>query len=276
MRNSFLRKFIAFSAIAIFAFQSCKDDSNLAPPPPNTTDYSFTEEFDSASALISRGWKFINASDPLGGGVWQNGGNILPIFSAYSSNGSYAGFIGTDFTSTSAAAGTISNWLVSPSVYMQNGDRIIFYARAQAVPGYPYRNGVTATPKDTTDWGNNLQLCINKVNDGFNVGSGFECGDFGVGVNPNALVDINPFYYESHNLPGNYGLTATTILSRATPVTIAQAFPVKWTRFEGVVSGLSEPGYHRFAFRYVVDGGGSNGRATAVGIDKLTYKTVGK
>ena len=83
-----------------------------------------------ASAALARGWQFINTSDPEGGGVWQDGGSIPPFFNAYSNKGSYAGFIGTDYTSTSAAAATISNWLISPPVIMQNGDKIIFYTRA--------------------------------------------------------------------------------------------------------------------------------------------------
>ena len=102
MRISFFQKIIAPIIICTAILFSCKDDSYLkAPPPP--ANQSFVEEFDTASAALSRGWKFINVSNPRGGGVWQNGGNINPLFSGFSNNGSFAGFIGTDYTSTSAA-----------------------------------------------------------------------------------------------------------------------------------------------------------------------------
>ncbi len=40
----------------------------------------------------------------------------------------------TDFTSTSAAAGIISNWIVSPVITMRNGDKIVFYTRTILYP----------------------------------------------------------------------------------------------------------------------------------------------
>ena len=109
-----LLKLLTISSLAILVFHSCKDDSYLAKLP--TVDQSFVEEFDTASAAVTRGWQFINASDPKGGGVWQDGGSIPPFFNAYSNKGSNVGFIGADYTSTSAEAATISNWLVSPPV----------------------------------------------------------------------------------------------------------------------------------------------------------------
>ena len=257
MRKTILRKLAACSVIALLILQSCKDDSSLITPVP-TKNYSFTEEFDTASAALSRGWKFINASDPVGAAVWQNGGDVAaPFFNAYSNNGSNVGFIGASYLSTSAGAGVISNWLVSPSTFMQNGDRIVFYTRGWNILGY------TAT--DTTDFGNRLQLCYNPVSDDLNVGFGTDEGNY-----LTTLVDINPSQFERHRKVGTYNLVVYN------QTMLDQSYPDEWTRFEGVVNGLKKPGYHRFAFRYLVNGGGNNGAGTGVGIDKVSYISVGK
>ena len=243
MRKLILPKLLIISSLAVLVFHSCKDDSYLAKIPP-VADQSFVEEFDTASAALERGWQFVNASDPLGGGVWQDGGSIPPFFNAYSNKGSKAGFIGADYTSTSAAAATISNWLISPPVIMQNGDKIIFYTRA-----YQLFDGVS----DTTDFGNSLQVRINPLNDNVNTGQGFGVGDFTQGI----LV-INP------------GLVFSSVI---TPN--PDAYPSQWTRFEATIFGLNSPVKGRFAFRYLVTGGGSNGNGTGIGIDSVAYKSVG-
>ncbi|MEP6582711.1 MAG: choice-of-anchor J domain-containing protein [Ginsengibacter sp.] len=242
MRKKLLNHLITGSII-FFLFQSCKDDSYLTTIPP-IADQSFTEEFDTASAAVSRGWKFINASEPLGSGIWQNGGSIPPFFNAFSNNGSYAGFIGVDYLSTSADQGVISNWLVSPPVIMQNGDKIVFYTRA-----YQIFDGVS----DTTDFGNSLQLRINPISDASNVGTGIDPGNFTTG-----LLNINPQLNYSSVVAPNPG-----------------AYPSQWTRFEATISGLNAPVKGRFAFRYFVPDGGSNGNGTGVGIDAVSYKSTG-
>ncbi|MER3498451.1 MAG: hypothetical protein C4308_07355 [Chitinophagaceae bacterium] len=234
--------FLAVIAISIIVLQSCKDDSSLLTKPA-VSDQSFSEEFDTARAALNRGWHFINKSQPIGPGVWQQGGGIPPWFQAYSSHGSYVGFIGADYTSTSAGQGVISNWLVSPPVVLQNGDKIIFYTKA-LVTENPFVTG------DSTDWANRLQVAINRYNDGLNVGSGLDMGDFST-----VILDINPFYNEYH--------TAS--------VSSPYAYPAKWTRFEAVVYGLTQPVKGRFAFRYFVEGGGNNGRANGVAVDKVSF-----
>lgn len=237
-----LKPLILYS-LAFSFFQSCKDDSYLTKIPP-VPDQSFNEEFDTASAALSRGWQFINTSEPPGSGIWQNGGSIPPFFNAYSNNGSNAGFIGVDYLSTSAAQGTISNWLVSPSVIMQNGDKIIFYTRA-----YQLFDGVS----DTTDFGNSLQVRINTISESVNVGAGLDPGNFLQG-----LLIINPQLAYSSVLAPN-----------------PMAYPSQWTRFEATIIGLSGPVKGRFAFRYFVTDGGSNGNGTGIGIDAVSYKSAG-
>jgi hypothetical protein len=245
MRKSTLVFPVVLILCSITLLQSCKDDSALLTKPA-VSDQTFSEEFDTASQARGRGWVFINKSEPLGQGVWQQGGGIPPWFQAYSSHGSYVGFIGADYTSTSAAAGIISNWLVSPVVTMQNGDKITFYTR-----GLLYYSGVGT---DSTDYANRLQVLINPYNETLNIGSGDDPGDF-----KTKLLDINPTYIFFH-----------TDLAQYSPY----AYPSTWTKFTATVYGLNEPVKGRFAFRYYVEGGGNNGLASGVGIDQVTYTSV--
>ena len=240
---SFLRIGIC-ALVSVALLQSCKDDSDLTAPPP-VANQSFTEEFDTVSASLARGWKIMNVSDPKGSSLWQQGGNINPWFPAFSSNGSNAGFIGADYLSTSADAGIISNWLISPLVTFQNGDKISFYTRASL---YPLPAG------DSTDYANRM-IVMKSENSGYNIGSGAESGDF------TPLLDINPGYLEYHIKPSLYS-----------PL----AYPGRWTRYEITISGQNSPKTGRFAFRYFVEGGGSNGLGSGVAIDKVEYKSVSK
>ncbi len=241
MRKSTLSILASFVLVSFTVLQSCINDSYLLTKPP-IPDQSLSEEFDTASAALSRGWHYINASMPIGGGVWQQGGGIPPWFPAYSSHGSYVGFIGADFTSTSAAAGIISNWVVSPQVVFQNGDKIIFYTRGWVQD---------AGGGDSTDYANRMQVLISTHGDNLNVGSGRDPRTFDI-----SLLYINPSYVWYHTSPTLYS-----------PV----AYPGKWTRFEATVYGLNQPVKGRFAFRYFVEGGGYNGLATGVALDKVSY-----
>ena len=245
MRKSTFSFLIVIVLISFTILQSCKDDSYLLTKPA-THGQSFSEEFDTAKSALARGWVFKNVSDPIGGGVWQQGGGLPPWFAAYSSNGSYVGFVGADYTSTSAAAGIISNWLISPATIMQNGDKIIFYTRTLL-----YDAG---TGGDSTDYANRLQVRINPHNDGLEVGNGFDPGDF-----TESLLDINYTYQYYHTDPALYS-----------PI----AYPATWTRFEVTISGLNHPVKGRFAFRYFVEGAGFNGLGSGVAIDKVSYTTV--
>jgi hypothetical protein len=232
MRKSTFSGLLFCTFLSIVGLQSCKDDSYLMTPPP-IADQSFGEEFDTVAVSLNRGWVTRNVSEPKGPNVWQQGGDVNPWFAPFSSSGSYAGFIGADYTSTSAAQGIISNWLISPVITMQNGDKIVFHTR-----GLIY----AASATDSTDYANRMQVRINAMNDGTNVGSGADAGDFKI-----TLLDINPFYVEYHTNPAMYDPTA---------------YPARWTRFEATVSGLNNPVKGRFAFRYFVTDAGSNGRAS--------------
>jgi len=209
-------------------------------------DYSFTEEFDTASAAVARGWKFANVSDPIGPSIWQDGGGIPPFFQSYSNNGTYAGFIGVDYQSTSAGAGLISNWLISPKTVLKNGDKIVFYTRALTYdPGY--------VVGDETDFANRLRVRFNK--NGSTDPASFTEG----------MLDINPGYKEWHKTAGTYN---AVVYSSAD---IAQAYPALWTRFEATISGLNQPVEGRFAFNYYVEDAGNAGRGSGIGIDRVSF-----
>jgi hypothetical protein len=250
MRKFTLKSFLLPISLVAVILLSCKDDSYLtvAPPPP---DASFTEEFDTVSAAYTRGWRYYNVSDPKGDGFWAQGLFNNPSitgfpaaipFPAYSSKGSYVGFIGADYTTTSAAAGIISDWVVSPVTLMKNGDKIVFYTRTVILD---------LGTGDSTDFGNRLQVRVSSNGENLNVGNGEDPGDF-----TDVVLDINPFYKFYH-----------TDISLFDPT----AYPAKWTRFEATVGGLNGPVRGRFAFRYFVEGGGSNGLGTAVAIDSVAY-----
>ena len=241
MRKFISTIFILISFVAVSVLQSCKKD---AAKQTAFADQSFVEEFDTASAAVGRGWKLVNTSEPIGSGVWKNGGGSPAFFEAYSNKGSFAGFIGADYLSTSAEQGTISNWLVSPSIMMQNGDKIIFYTRSYTLF---YGTG------DTTDFGNSLQVRINPDDDSVNVGDGLAVGGF-----TKILLIINQnLTWSSVVMPG------------------VIAYPTQWTRFEVTVRGLDNPLQSRFALRYYVTDGGSNGNGTGIGIDSVAYQSVG-
>src|ERR1700694_1935048 len=244
MRKSTFSYFLLCACVFAVALQSCKNDSYLLTTPA-VPNQSFTEEFDTASSAFSRGWKVANVSEPLGNNIWQDGGAIAPWFRAFSNKGTYAGFIGADYTSTSADAGVISNWLISPVVTMQNGDKISFYTRTYLSP---------AAGTDSTDYANRLQVRLNTWNEGTFVGSGSSVGDF-----DKPLLDINPNYIEYHTAPALYS---------------PFAFPGRCSHFEFTISGLNKPVKGRFAFRYFVEGGGSNGLGSGVAIDQVHYQSA--
>lgn len=267
MNKPILAALLYFTIIGILLLSSCKDDTYLTIAPPIEDHSSFTETFDTTAAALSRGWRFFNKSAPLGPSVWQDGGGTPAFFTAYQNNGSNAGFIGTDHLSTSAVKGIISQWLVSPLLLMQNGDKIVFYTRALKWPGY-----VDDDANDSTDFANRLQLFVNSKNDSAElVGEGESTGSFTGVTDP--VIDINPTYYEWHNTPGTYPIDGGPA---STAITIAQAYPTEWTRFEGRITGLAKPSNGRFAFRYFIKGGGSAGRGSGIGIDEVSYTSISK
>jgi hypothetical protein len=253
MRKVFLRKVLAYSVVALLALQSCKDDSNLTTLPP-VPDQSLVEEFDTLTAAVSKGWVIRNRSEPIGPAVWQQGlsSQASITYNAYSSKSTANGFISTDYSSAvspNPGESTISNWIISPKVILQNGDRIIFYSRQE----------------DTlSTFGDRLQVVINKNNDGIDCGRGLDPGDFDT-----KLLDINPLNASANptNPFAAGGYPAGIYLFD--PI---MAYPAFWTRFEAVVRGLDGPTNGRFALRYFVPLGGTDGRGgNCISVDSVAY-----
>ncbi len=258
MRKVFLRKTLAYVVVALVALQSCKDDSNLTTPLP-VPDQSLVEEFDTLAAAKSRGWLVRNRSEPIGPAVWQQGlsANAATTFNAYSSKSTANGFISTDFTSAlspNPGESTISNWIISPKVILQNGDKIIFYSKQE----------------DTlSTWGDRMQVLINKNNDGIECGRGMSTGDFNT-----KLLDINPLNASANPVDPFAGGTYPPGIYLFDPV---MAYPAYWTRFEAVVRGLDGPTNGRFAIRYFVPLGGTNGRGgNCISVDSVAYVSASR
>ena len=234
-------KRISWLLLFCFCFTACVKDTNLdAPPPANS---SFKEDFDTLLSAYNRGWRFVNRSKPIGPSQWQEGG---VEFTAYTSQSTNQGYAYTDYESTGADTGTISNWLVSPVTYIKNGDTLIFYTRSLT-----FRIG-----SDYTDYTNRLQVRINN-NEDIVAGYGIDPGDF-----TGLQLDINEGYQQYYQSEIDAGIPEALL-----------AYPHEWTRFQVIFSGIDKPAKRRFAFRYFLEGGGPQGKGSGVGIDHVIFSS---
>ena len=121
------------------------------------------EGFDNVTSLT--GWTQTNQSSPLGTSNWFQGNST--VFTAQT--GAPAAYIGANFNNT-AGAGTISNWLITPQLMVQDGDVLKFWTQTSYDPDYADRlevrssAGTTFTaPSGSTGLGSftNLHLEIN-------------------------------------------------------------------------------------------------------------------
>ncbi|NUM47805.1 MAG: hypothetical protein HUU38_24120, partial [Anaerolineales bacterium] len=125
----------------------------------------FSEDFADITALA--GWFAQNNSNPLGTTGWFQGNDT--VFPAHA--GAPTAYIGANFNNT-AGVGTISNWLLTPELTLNNGDTLSFWTR-------------TATG---SIWPDRLQVRLSTAGASTNVGAGAEdVGDF-----TTLLLDINP------------------------------------------------------------------------------------
>src|SRR5688572_6043775 len=100
-----------------------------------------TENFDDVSLMLSSGWTAINNSNPLGTEAWHNGTTVgIPAF-----NGAANSYASVSYLSTSGT-GDISNWLISPTVMLNNGDVISFYATCYNNLSFPDRLELRMNP----------------------------------------------------------------------------------------------------------------------------------
>lgn len=116
-----------------------------------------SEGFSDVSALPGLGWALINRSQPAGNTGWFQGNPVL--FDAH--EGGPDSYIAANFQNTSGS-GTISNWLLTPEVVVENGTRLRFWSRSTG-DGFADR----------------LEVRLSTNGDSVNVGStATEVGDF--------------------------------------------------------------------------------------------------
>lgn len=135
----------------------------------------------------------------------------------------------TSTTSTAASGATISNWLITPSIIVQNGDIVSFYTR----------KGTSGS----TDFADRLELRMSS--------------------------DATPITPSSG--PTDVGGFTTLCLSVNPTLATGFVYPKVWTSYTYTVSGLSGPTAVKFAFRYHVTDGGTNGaNSDIIGIDTFS------
>ncbi len=85
---------------------------------------SLFEGFDDVTTLANQGWVQQNNSNPVGSSSWFQGDPS--VFSSQS--GADTSYIAANFANT-ADNGTISNWLLTPTLNFSNGDALSFFTR---------------------------------------------------------------------------------------------------------------------------------------------------
>lgn len=233
---------LAILLLSILLVQACNKSTDTV-----VKYQGFTEGFDTVSAAVGRGWQLINASVAMGQGAWGNPADPPP-FDPWATQSTNKGYLFVDRTSTSGTPGTVSNWVISPVRTFHNGDQVVFYTRAQIL----YYN------LDSTDLGNRMQVWLSNSGNSDDVGLGTTTGQFNT-----LLLDINP----------QYQVYRQTEFLSGTPES-RNAYPHRWTRFQVTITGLPSPVTGRFAFRYFLLDGGSNGRGTGIGLDEVSYIPV--
>ena len=124
---------------------------------------TINESFDDVTTLAGDGWDQLNLSSPIGVTNWYQGDNV--VFDANS--GSTNSYIAANFNNTTTT-GTISNWLITPVVNVENGDAITFYTRTIEASTFPDRLQVrlsdagssSTNPTTDTDIGSYTDLLL--------------------------------------------------------------------------------------------------------------------
>jgi hypothetical protein len=209
-------------AIAIAAAMTFGGGANAAAPRAD----GFAEGFETISAGLPVGWTVINRSSPVGPETWQPGD---AFFLGDPQAGSVESYAMVDFNSTTGA-GTISNWLISPTLSFHNGDVVTFWTKS---------NG---------QFPDNLELRFSVdttgvASGGFNVGNtSTSVGSFS---NP-ALVAVNPDL-ESGVYPTEWAEYSATISGLSGPT-------------DGVIA---------FRY-FVTDGGPTGANSDMIGLDSVS------
>lgn len=131
------------------------------------------EGFTTFANLAGAGWLSTNQSSPLGASTWAQGGGTA--FAGGGQAGGATSFALCNFNSTTGT-GTISNWLITPTIDLQNGDIVTFYTR----------KGGDGTG---TIYPDRLELRLNSTDVS---ATGNPSGATGVGAFTTLAVSVNP------------------------------------------------------------------------------------
>lgn len=112
---------------------------------------------------LPTGWTQLNLSSPIGTAGWFAGNTAS--FTAF--NGPDNGYIAVNFQS-GAGLSTLNNWLMTPPVTVQNGDKVSFYTRTPNGSGFPDRlelrqsvlGAASTNPSGLTNVGSYSTLCL--------------------------------------------------------------------------------------------------------------------
>ncbi len=139
-------------------------------PTPCAGGTQVTQGFDDITTLVPAGWFMQNNSQPGPGTTnwFQGNSDVFPA-----QTGPATSYIGTNFNNGTGTS-TLSNWLLTPPVTLQNGTVLTFWTRTVDAPAFPDR----------------LQVRMSTNGASTNVGTtSTSVGDF-----TTLLLDINPTY----------------------------------------------------------------------------------
>ncbi len=142
------------------------------PTPNNRGVLNISEGFDDISTLVGNGWYMQNNSTGSGSGTtgWFQGNS--GIFTAH--DGALNAYIAANYNNAFGSNATISNWLITPTQTLNNGDEMTFWTRVVENPV----------------WCDRLQVRISTNGASTDVGNTpTSVGDFDI-----LLLDINPTY----------------------------------------------------------------------------------
>ena len=160
------------------------------------------ESFVNVPGLTSAGWVISNQSQPLGTnttGWFQGDGSVFMSTDNVSNQ-----YIAANFQST-AGTGTISSWLVTPVVTLENGGILTFYTRTAPNASFPDRLEVRMSTMGSSSNTGNTETSV---------------GDF-----TNVLLTINPnLQAGATNYPTTWTKFAVVISGLSAPQTGRFAF----------------------------------------------------
>ncbi len=161
--------------------------------PGVSNSQAISEGFNDITTLAASGWVQTNNSSPIGTTGWGQG----DITAFIAQSGPTNSYIAANFENTSGT-GTISNWLISPSRTINNGDVISFYTRKISPDDYPDR----------------LQVRISLNGTSTNVGTtATSVGDFStvvLDINPTLITGVYPLTWTLYSVTVS-GLPAPTV-----------------------------------------------------------------